>query len=64
MDSDAQAARRAALGLMDAADLLEQADEAQKAQGRARVLEVVSQLETVFWPDLAHEEGRPDDPHR
>lgn len=64
MDSDAQAARRAALGLMDAADLLEQADEAQKAQGRARVLEVVSQLETVFWPDLAHEESRPDDPHR
>ena len=49
MENDALRVRRAALVLMDAADLL---DEDRKQEARARAQEVVKELDSVFWPEL------------
>ena len=62
MESDALTLRRAALALMDAADLLEEGGDGNRATARARVGEVVSQLETVFWPGMDREDTGPDSP--
>lgn len=63
MDSEALTVRRAALELMDAADLLEEGGDGNRANARARVLEVVSKLEAVFWPGLDPEDTEPGTPH-
>lgn len=55
MENDALRVRRAALVLMDAADLL---DEDRKQEARARAQEVVKELDSVFWPEL---DSDPDD---
>lgn len=62
MESDALTVRRAALALMDAADLLEEGDESSRANARARVAEVVKNLEAVFWPGIPHEGDETDSP--
>ena len=47
--------RRAGLRVMDAADLL---DEAREAEARAAAQEAVNALTAVFWPELVEEPGR------